>query len=106
MEATFYPCRQEGGKIIAFAAVVVTQGIIVRGFRIVDGENGLFAAVPSRVSNVEGKARFYDQVTFSDPEMRKRFLSELLDDYLHWLETQDGRQGVKHEESETETVPF
>lgn len=93
MEATFYPRKQKEGKILAFADVVVTEGITVRGFRIIDGDNGVFAAVPSRGYTVDGKSRFAKQVMFADPEHRESFLSELLDSFYRWQESQAKIEG-------------
>lgn len=84
MEIRFYAPKVRGGKIVAFADVTVGEGIIVRGFRIIDGEKGLFAAVPSRSFTVEGSPRFINQVLFTTPDLRERFLGELLAGYRRW----------------------
>jgi stage V sporulation protein G len=84
MEIRYYSSKSRGSKILAFADVVLGEGIIVRGFRIVDGEKGLFAAVPSRSFTVDGNPRFVNQVVFTAPELRERFLSELLAGYRRW----------------------
>ena len=89
MQVTFYPRKQKDGKIVAFADVVVTEGITVRGFRVVNGDNGLFAAVPSKSYSVDGETRFANQVVFTSLELRERFLSELLDGYHRWRETRE-----------------
>ncbi len=41
METKFYPPTIKDGKILAFADVDIVEGITVRGFRIVNGDNGL-----------------------------------------------------------------
>lgn len=84
MEVTFRPCSN--GKIVANADVVMARGVIVRGFKIVEGSSGLFASVPSRGFMAEGKQRYYNLVSFLDDDARKRFLSELLEDYERWKE--------------------
>jgi len=89
MQMTFYPRDRKDGKIVAFADVVVAEGITIRGFRVVDGDNGLFVAVPSRSYTVDGETRFSNQVVFSTLEFRERFLSELLDGYHRWRETRE-----------------
>jgi len=94
MQVTFFPRKHKDGKIVAFADVVVTEGITVRGFRVVDGENGLFAAVPSKPYTVDGETRFANQVVFSTMQLREQFLSELLDGYHQWKETQEEAETV------------
>lgn len=93
MEVTFYPRKQKEGKILAFADVVVAEGITVRGFKVVDGNNGVFAAVPSRPYTLDGKARFASQVRFSSQEIRDRFLSELLESFYQWQSSQPAIDG-------------
>jgi DNA-binding cell septation regulator SpoVG len=92
MEVTFNPTKNKEGKVLAFAAVEVTDGIVVRGFRIVDGGKGVFAAVPSQGSTLDGKTRYYNQVVFADSEQKERFLAELLEDYYRWLKTRDSME--------------
>jgi DNA-binding cell septation regulator SpoVG len=75
-------------KIRAFADVTVADGIIVRGFRVADGSNGVFAAVPSKSINVGGEQRYWHLVAFTSPEIRDRFLAELLEDYHRWRKSE------------------
>lgn len=84
MEAKFSEPKFKDGKILAFADVDLATGVTVRGFRVVSGEQGVFAAVPSKPITVEGKTRYMNQVVFSDPALKERFLSELLDSYHSW----------------------
>jgi DNA-binding cell septation regulator SpoVG len=84
MNATFYEPRYRDGKILAFADVDVADGVIVRGFRLVRGERGLFATVPSRAFQADGRTRYYAQVSFSSSEVRERFLAQLLEAYEQW----------------------
>ena len=79
---------------MAFADVTVSEGIVVRGFRVADGTNGVFAAVPSRPITVNGEQRFWNQVVFTSPEIRDRFLSELLEDYHRWRKNEVERTAV------------
>lgn len=84
MNASFYLPKTKEGKIVAFADVDLANGIIVKGFRIVRSDDGLFAAVPSRSFTAQGKTKWLPQVVFSNGELRKQFLSALLDDYQRW----------------------
>ena len=89
MEVIFYPNKKEG-KILAFADVMIVDGITVRGFRVVDGTNGIFASVPSRTYMLDGQTRFAQQVTFATQEIRDRFLGELLECFYQWQGSQGG----------------
>ena len=93
MDASFYePKYKKDGKIVAFADVDVSGGIIVKGFRVMRGEKGLFASVPSKSFIVEGQTRYAPQVLFANPDLRTRFLAGLLDAYRKW---EEGRSGVE-----------
>lgn len=86
MQVSFYEPRNKDGKIRAFADVDVAEGVIVRGFRVVDGAKGLFASVPQRSVMVSGQTRYMNQVVFAKPELKERFLAELLEAYRAWLD--------------------
>ena len=90
MEAKFYAPIFKDGKIVAFADVDIVEGITVRGFRVVNGDNGLFAAVPSRPVNVEGETRYFNQVVFANGSKREALLEKLLEAYARW--TKDGAE--------------
>ena len=83
-------------KILAFADVTIGEGIIVRGFRVSDGVNGVFAAVPSKPVTISGEQRYWNQVAFESPEIRERFLAELLESYQRWKkgELEGGTSGA------------
>jgi len=84
MKVDFSAPKGRDTKILAFADVTVTEGVVVRGFRVVDGANGVFVAVPSKPITVNGEQRFWHQVAFTNNEIRDRFLAELLEDYHRW----------------------
>lgn len=80
------PKYKKEGKILAFADVDVGGGVIVKGFRVARGENGLFASVPSKSFVVGGQTRYVPQVLFASQERRAQFLEGLLDAYRKWEE--------------------
>jgi DNA-binding cell septation regulator SpoVG len=87
LNANFYePRYNKEGKIVALADVDVGDGIIVKGFRVIRGEKGLFASVPTKSFAAEGRTRYMPQVVFTHPDLRTRFLEGLLDAYRKWSE--------------------
>lgn len=84
LRATFHEWSQKGSRIVAFADVDVAEGVIVRGFKVIRGQNGLFAAVPTKARTVNGETRYVNQVLFGDPDRRKRFLDGVLGAYRRW----------------------
>ncbi len=84
MEAKFYEPKYKDGKIVAFADVDLAEGITIRGFRVINGANGLFAAVPSRPVTVDGQTQYMKQVVFDTNDHRDEFLAKLLLDYEAW----------------------
>ena len=99
MKVDFYPPKGRHTKILAFADVTVAEGIVVRGFRVTDGANGVFVGVPSKPVTVNGEQRFWNQVAFTSTEIRERFVAELLEDYYRWTKTQ--ADGVSPGEGES-----
>ncbi len=95
MKVDFSPSKGRDTKILAFADVTVAEGIVVRGFRVVDGANGMFAAVPSKPITVNGEQRFWKQVAFTSNEIRDRFLAELLEDYHRWRKNEVEQASVR-----------
>jgi DNA-binding cell septation regulator SpoVG len=88
MNANFYePRYNKEGKILALADVDVADGIIVKGFRVIRGEKGLFASVPTKSFAAEGRTRYMPQVVFATPTLRTEFLEKLLDAYRKWSES-------------------
>jgi DNA-binding cell septation regulator SpoVG len=93
MEATFSEPKFTDGKVIALVDVELREGIVVRGFRIVDAGNGPFASVPSRPYEMEGQTKYYPMVVFSSQELKERFKSDLLERYHQWNKTRDSGNG-------------
>lgn len=101
MEPSFYESKFKDGKILAFADVDLDGGIIVKGFRIVDSDKGLFAAVPSRPVKVGGETRYMNIVAFASTEQKERFLTELLRAYHRWERERRGEaSGPENEPGE------
>ena len=82
----------KNGKILAFADVDLADGVTVRGFRVVNGDNGLFAAVPSKPISVDGQTRYMNQVVFAESDKREEFLANLLKAYERWEQERPASQ--------------
>ncbi|MCJ7647255.1 MAG: SpoVG family protein [Candidatus Lokiarchaeota archaeon] len=66
-----------GKKTAAFFDVETSDGILIKGFRIVNGSNGLFVSSP----DVKGKdGKFYDRVILPK-EMKEALEKTALEEY-------------------------
>ena len=65
------------GKVHAFFDVKTTEGYIIKGFRLVEGINGKFVAMPS-TKGQDGE--FYDTV-LADKEIQEKILGLALSEY-------------------------
>lgn len=65
-------------KIKAFFDVKTQEGIIIKGFKIIEGTNGLFASAPSTKAKDE---KYYDDVIFPDKEMKEKLNTLAIEAY-------------------------
>jgi len=69
--------NDSGGKTKAFFDIQTNDGIIIKGFRIVNGSNGLFVSAP----NDKGKdGKYYDNVILPK-EMKSEVEKMALEEY-------------------------
>ena len=69
--------NDSGGKTKAFFDIQTNDGIIIKGFRIVDGSNGLFVSAP----NDKGKdGKYYDNVILPK-EMKSELDKMAIEEY-------------------------
>ena len=69
--------NDSGGKTKAFFDIQTNDGIIIKGFRIVNGSNGLFVSAP----NEKGKdGKYYDNVILPK-EMKSEVEKMALEEY-------------------------
>lgn len=57
VEARAYPIKEPKGSTIAFASVTVEDMFAVRGIKVINGEKGIFTAMPSMP---DGKGGYQD----------------------------------------------
>ncbi len=83
--------RGEWGKIKAFFDLETTEGFVVKGFKLVQGINGLFVGFPSQKGNDD---EYYDTV-WAEKELREE-LSQLAIDYFGQdiMPTEHSAEGV------------
>lgn len=65
-------------KLKAFVDLLFENSLIVKGFQIVEGKDGLFVGYPSE-KNKEGK--FYKTVHVLDKEVRDKITEVVLEEY-------------------------
>ena len=74
---------REEPKLKAYANVTFDNEFVVRGIKVIEGQNGLFIAMPSR----RGKdGQFRDIAHPINNEMRQRLERAVIDEYYRTLE--------------------
>ena len=105
------------GKLRAFFDLRTSDGFVIKGFKIVEGINGLFVGMPS-VQNKEGE--YYDSV-FADKDLRDELEKLAIREYGQEsvdsqepspsannqdTETGDNTTNVKNKEFDEDDIPF
>ena len=70
--------EKEGSRMKGIATVVVDNAIAIHDIRIIEGDNGLFIAMPSRKTPV---GDYRDIAHPINQEVRTMFEKEILDEY-------------------------
>ncbi len=105
------------GKLRAFFDLKTSDGFVIKGFKIVEGINGLFVGMPS-VQNKEGE--YYDSV-FADKDLRDELEKLAIREYGQEsmespdpsvstnnqdVQTDDNAANVKNKEFDEDDIPF
>ncbi len=69
------------GNTKAFASITVDDLIAIRGIRVVQGEEGLFIAMPQSRQEKDGETKYHDIAFPVMPGLRKQIRRAVLDDY-------------------------
>ncbi len=69
--------KGEWGKIKAFFDIRTSEGFVIKGFKIIEGINGLFVGMPSQ----KGTDDEYFDTTYADRELKDE-LSQMAIDYF------------------------
>ena len=68
------------GKVRAFFDLTTSEGFVIKGFKIIEGINGLFVSMPSQKgTNAQGEDEWYDTI-FAGADIRNE-LNDLAIDY-------------------------
>ncbi len=112
--------KGEWGKLRAFFDLKTSDGFVIKGFKLVEGINGLFVGMPS-VQNKEGE---YNDSVFADRELRDELTELAIREYGQEsvassitpsakaeIATSDSPSeiepsSVKNEEYEDDDIPF
>lgn len=70
--------NKEGSRMKGIASVLLDDSLAVHDIRIIDGDNGLFIAMPSRKTATGG---YRDVAHPINPEVRAMFEEAILDAY-------------------------
>jgi stage V sporulation protein G len=66
------------GKIRATVDIKTSEGFVIRGFKVVEGDNGLFIGMPSERTR---SGKYMDLVKVNDPILREMVEALVLDYY-------------------------
>ena len=108
--------KGEWGKLRAFFDLKTSDGFVIKGFKIVEGINGLFVGMPS-VQNKEGE--YYDSV-FADKDLRDELEKLAIREYGQesvaaptpssssedLVEAPTKTEDVKNQEYDEDDIPF
>ena len=60
------------GKVKAFFDVLSDDGFTIKGFKLIDGINGLFVSMPSRQgTDDQGNPKYFDNVWIESKDLRQ-----------------------------------
>lgn len=103
MEITSVSVRKiekEGSRMKGMASIVLDNAFAVHDIRIIEGDNGLFIAMPSRKTATGG---YRDIAHPINPDVRKMFQDAVLDEYAKVESTESESTEEKEPETEKET---
>ena len=75
--------EKEGSRMKGIASVLLDDAFAVHDIRIIEGDNGLFIAMPSRKTTTGG---YRDIAHPINPEVRKMFDETIIAEYKNVLE--------------------
>ena len=91
--------KGEWGKIRAFFDLRTQEGIVIKGFKLVEGINGMFVGMPSQ----KGKDEEYFDTIFMDRDLRDELNQVAVDSYENDSTSKPNPNPEKAEPVEPET---
>ncbi|MDO5555229.1 MAG: SpoVG family protein [Clostridia bacterium] len=71
------------GKLLAVANVVIGNKIVLKGIKVIDGERGMFIAMPSRLDTRFKEAKYREHYHPINQEARDEITSAVIDAYIN-----------------------
>ena len=56
--------RLDGDKVLALVSITIDNEFVVSGLKVLDGQNGIFVAMPSKKNNKENSEKKYYDIAF------------------------------------------
>lgn len=95
----------EGSKVKAFASANIGGAFAIHGLRVVDGEKGLFVAMPSTSYQKDGKTEYQETFHPVSGEARKALNDAVLEAYEQKL-TEEQTEDASMSMDEAEAQPI
>ena len=70
--------KGEWGKLRAYFDLATSDGFIIKGFKLVDGINGLFVSMPSQKGNDE---EYYDTIWVESKQLKEELTTLAINTY-------------------------
>tara|TARA_Y100001970_G_C14192363_1_gene836142 strand:- start:105 stop:476 length:372 start_codon:yes stop_codon:yes gene_type:complete len=88
--------KGEWGKVRAFFDVMTEEGFTIKGFKIIDGSNGLFVSMPSQ----KGKDEEYFDTIYASQDLRAELNQLALQTYGMENDSRDNFSFPNNQDSE------
>ena len=72
--ARLFRVEKEGSKLKAFVDLAIGDSLVVKGFKVVEGQEGLFVGMPSQ----PGKDGKWYEVAFPTTKEKRKEISEVI----------------------------
>ena len=100
-----YPVKKEGSKIKAMCRVTFDEELVVKGIKLIKGDNGLFISMPNSKST---NGEYFDICFPLSATLRKEIQDAIIEEAKNYKEDKKNKK-VKQEELEAEDsdeLPF
>ena len=100
-EVKVYPVRKKDDKLKAFATITIDDCFVVRDLKIINGNSGLFIAMPSRKKK---DGSYADIAHPLNTETRGKIEKLIIDRYNEILAAENASQGSETSEPNSEPI--